>query len=153
MKVDLFLGGPQGRWALAAMPKPALGAVYTWDADIARTAATLGAQIAFQGHKYEGLARADIGLSVHYPKILSPEFIGRYRKIYNIHPGYLPYGRGMYPIFWALWEQTPAGATLHEIDAGIDTGPIVDRIRVRYEDGDTGETLHARVMKAERELF
>jgi len=153
MKIDLFLGGPQGRWALAATPKDALGAIYTWDADIARTAAMLGAQIAFQGHQYEGLARGDVGFSVHYPKILRPEFISHYRKIYNIHPGYLPYGRGMYPVFWALWEQTPAGATLHEIDAGIDTGPIIDQIQVRYDISDTGKTLHDRIMKVERKLF
>jgi len=73
--------------------------------------------------------------------------------MYNLHPGYLPWGRGYYPIFWALWERTPAGATLHEINAGIDEGPIVAQRRVAYSDADTGECLYQRVRAAEQQLF
>ena len=86
-----------------------------------------------------------IGLSVHYPRILKPPLISRYQKIYNVHPGYLPYGRGFYPVFWALWQDTPAGATFHEINAGIDEGAIVSQTRVEYTEADTGGSLHARV--------
>ena len=95
----------------------------------------------------------EIGFSVHYPKILRPHLIERYQKIYNLHPGYLPWGRGFYPVFWALWEQTPAGATLHEINAGVDEGPVVAQTRVPYYPYDTGGSLHERVRAAEEALF
>jgi methionyl-tRNA formyltransferase len=45
--------------------------------------------------------------------------------MYNLHPAYLLWGKDYYPIFWVLWEHTPAGATLHEINEGIDQGKIV----------------------------
>lgn len=100
-----------------------------------------------------GAVESCTGLSVHYPHIFSAAFLARYRKMYNLHPGYLPWGRGFYPVFWALWEHEPAGATLHEIDAGVDTGPVVAQIRVEYTDSDTGVSLHRRVREAEERLF
>jgi methionyl-tRNA formyltransferase len=73
--------------------------------------------------------------------------------MYNLHPGFLPWGRGYYPVFWALWEQTPAGATMHEISPGVDEGPIVAQSRIEITEDDTGGTLHARVVQAEKRLF
>ena len=70
-----------------------------------------------------------------------------------MHPGLLPYGRGTCPVFWALWEGTPAGATLHELTAGITAGPIVEQREVAVLPSDTGERLDDRVQGAARELF
>jgi len=98
-------------------------------------------------------AAAPVGLSVHFPLLFNARAIANYEHIYNIHPGYLPWGRCYYPVFWALWNDEPAGCTLHEIDAGIDTGPIVAQCSVPKYDWDTGGTLHQRVSDAEKGLF
>lgn len=60
--------------------------------------------------------------------ILRPRIFGIPRiGTLNLHPGIAPLIRGRDPIYWALWEQQPAwmGATVHFIDEGIDTGPVL----------------------------
>jgi methionyl-tRNA formyltransferase len=47
--------------------------------------------------------------------------------VINVHPTYLPWGRGIYPILWAAYEGTPQGASIHQIDPGIDSGPVFAR--------------------------
>ena len=44
--------------------------------------------------------------------------------IINLHISFLPWNRGAHPVFWAHFDQTPVGVTIHEIDKGVDTGPI-----------------------------
>ena len=96
----------------------------------------------------------DIGLSILFDYILKDEFIGLFPKgIINLHPAYLPYNRGQYPNVWSIVEQTPAGATLHYVDAGIDTGEIIARTRVSVEPIDTGESLYHKLENASIELF
>ncbi len=52
-------------------------------------------------------------------------------KIINLHPSYLPYGRGIYPILWAAYNNQSFGCTIHLIDDNnIDSGPII--IREKY---------------------
>jgi phosphoribosylglycinamide formyltransferase-1 len=46
-----------------------------------------------------------------------------------------------------------SGCTVHVVRGGYDTGPIIDQLAVRVEDGDTPDTLAARVQAAERELY
>mgnify|MGYP001604181896 CR=1 FL=1 len=43
----------------------------------------------------------------------------------NLHPSYLPYNRGRHSAFWGIYRGTPMGATLHWMDDGLDTGPII----------------------------
>jgi methionyl-tRNA formyltransferase len=71
----------------------------------------------------------------------------------NLHPSYLPYNRGKSPNVWPLIEGTPAGVTLHSMDAEFDTGDIIAQQRVVTEFSDTGETLHKRLEDAQFELF
>lgn len=152
-RLDLFLGGDLGLWCLRRLSTDTIGSVVTVDGEVAKTARGLGLRVVFGDANLADYSPSQNGLSVHYPIILRKDLIAKYAKIYNIHPGFLPWGRGFYPIFWALWENTPAGATLHEITAALDKGPIVDQIRVSYEPHDTGGTLFQRVRKAEQELF
>jgi methionyl-tRNA formyltransferase len=152
-RVDLYLGGGVGLWALRRVSPEDVRRVFTPDGETAREARALGVE-AHEGNANElEFDAAEVGFSVHYPRIIRPHLIAKYRKIYNLHPGYLPWGRGFYPVFWALWEGTPAGATLHEITAGVDEGPVVAQTRVQYTDSDTGGSLHARVREAEERLF
>jgi methionyl-tRNA formyltransferase len=153
-KIDLYLGGELGLWALRQTQGPdEVARVLTFDDEIAAEARALGLEAHTENANAVEFDAAPVGFSVHYPRVIRPHLIEKYRRIYNLHPGYLPWGRGFYPVFWALWEGTPAGATLHEISAGVDEGPVVAQERVEYTEGDTGGSLHARVREAEQRLF
>jgi folate-dependent phosphoribosylglycinamide formyltransferase PurN len=64
---------------------------------------------------------------------------------WNLHKSYLPHYRGMAPSFFALLEGARlVGATLHVVDAGFDTGPILAQVRVPVAQGDTVYSLNRR---------
>ena len=152
-RTDLYLGGDLGSWVLQQIHPTAIGTVVTPDSDLAALARSRDLRVSVDPplvHEFDGVTMA---LSVHYPKILPSQVLGRYRAAYNLHPGYLPWGRGYYPAFWALLEGTPAGATLHQMTERLDAGPIVDQIQVAYSENDTGGSLLQRVREAERSLF
>ncbi|MFI2184589.1 formyltransferase family protein [Streptomyces sioyaensis] len=70
--------------------------------------------------------RCDLVVSVLYNKIIGPALIDATEKIINCHPGRLPQYRGARPVNWALRNSEPLhGVTVHVIDAGIDSGPII----------------------------
>jgi len=101
-----------------------------------------------------GVSRADIGLSVLFGYILRPEFTAVFPKgVVNLHPSYLPYNRGVHPNVWSIVEGTPAGATLHYIDEGVDTGDIIAQRQMSVEPVDTGETLYRKLERLCVELF
>lgn len=152
--LDLLAGGTLGEWALRNASPALVRQVVCLDDRLIGVAAELGHRV-FAGDPHDrAFTPAPAALSVHFPMILRPALIDRYGgAIWNLHPGLLPYGRGMYPVFWALWEGTPAGATLHELTAGLDAGPIVEQREVAVLASDTGGRLHDRVQAAERELF
>jgi methionyl-tRNA formyltransferase len=152
-KVDLFLGNRIGLWMLDYVSVDQIGQVFTFDDEIAQTAYQRGVRVSTENANTTDFSPSSTGLSVHYPRILKPHLISRYERLYNLHPGFLPWGRGFYPVFWALWEQTPAGATLHEIIEGVDEGPVVAQIQVEYDEQDTGGSLHRRVEQAEKQMI
>jgi len=152
-RADLFLGSDIGLWALGEVSPEEILRVYTLDAAIAETASGRGFEVFTSNANEADVPKGEMGLSVHYPVVFTPEFIAGYRAIYNLHPGYLPWGRGFYPVFWAIWEQTPAGATLHEVTSGVDKGPIVAQIRVDPLSSESGGDLHLRVRDAEKAIF
>jgi methionyl-tRNA formyltransferase len=96
----------------------------------------------------------DYIISVHAPYIF-PEECLRIPKlgILNLHPAYLPHNRGWHTPTWAIWDETPYGATLHLMDKTIDTGAIVYHKRMEILPTDTADTLYARVKKLEFEMF
>ena len=97
---------------------------------------------------------AEIGVSVLFGYILRKSVRDLLpRGCVNLHPGYLPYNRGAYPNVWSIVERTPAGATLHYVDDGIDTGDIVAQNRVDVAITDTGESLYRRLEDACFEVF
>lgn len=69
----------------------------------------------------------DFVVSYGYRKIIKEPYLSKYKnRIINIHISLLPFGRGSDPNFWAWFDSTPHGVSIHYIDAGIDTGPIID---------------------------
>ncbi len=147
--MDLLVGGTLGPWAIAQARPAEVTQVVTDDPSLVRLARSRGFAVC-DGQDWQPSPR---GLSVHYQRIVPADTIDRYERLWNLHPGFLPWGRGFYPVFWALWERSPAGATLHEIASRLDAGPIVERIEVPVLPDDTGGSLHTRVQAAEQTLF
>jgi methionyl-tRNA formyltransferase len=71
----------------------------------------------------------------------------------NLHPALLPHNRGKSPNVWSIVEDTPAGVTLHYMDADIDTGGMIAQRRVETDFSDTGKDLHRRLERAQYDLF
>jgi methionyl-tRNA formyltransferase len=151
--VDLYLGGPIGLWALQSVEAASVRRVFTLNDDIAAAARGAGIEAFTENANKVEFAPSPVALSVHYQRLIRAPLLSKYAAAYNLHPGYLPWGRGYYPVFWALWEGTPAGATLHEMVADVDEGPIVAQVRVDTTPEDTGETVYRRVHEAERSIF
>jgi phosphoribosylglycinamide formyltransferase-1 len=90
-----------------------------------------------------------------FMRIMSPEFIKHYKgRILNIHPAILPSFPGLHSQKQALdYGVKYTGCTVHFVDEGIDTGPIILQSVVKVKDGDTEETLAKRILKQEHRIY
>ena len=90
-----------------------------------------------------------------YMRILSDEFVGRWQsRMLNIHPSLLPKYRGLHTYARALEAgDSKAGATVHLVSAELDAGEVLGQAEVAIQPGDTPETLAARVLLAEHQLY
>ena len=90
-----------------------------------------------------------------YMRLLSADFIGAWRgKIINIHPSLLPLFPGLHTHQRAIDAGAKlAGCSVHFVTEGVDEGPLVAQAAVPVLEGDTAETLAARVLKAEHQLY
>ena len=88
-------------------------------------------------------------------RILTPGFVSRYAgRLLNIHPSLLPAFPGLHTHRRALEEGCRfAGATVHQVTAELDHGPILDQAVVPVLPGDTEQTLAARVLTQEHLLY
>ena len=90
-----------------------------------------------------------------FMRILSTEFVRRYRmRIMNIHPALLPSFPGLNAQKKAVeYGVKVSGCTVHFVDEGIDTGPILLQMSVPVLDSDTEYELAERILAAEHELY
>jgi len=90
-----------------------------------------------------------------FMRILSPEFLREYTgRVLNIHPALLPSFPGLHAQRQALqYGVKISGCTVHMVDEGVDTGPILLQRAVEILDGDTEETLSARILEQEHDLY
>ena len=97
----------------------------------------------------------DLVVSAGFMKILGPQFLSRfYGRIVNTHPALLPAFPGAHGVADALaYGVKITGCTVHLVDAGMDTGPILAQQSVAVLDGDNEETLHERIKVTERKLL
>ena len=97
----------------------------------------------------------DILCLAGFMRILTPGFIHRYQgRMLNIHPSLLPKYPGLHTHARALAAgDTQAGCTVHEVTADLDAGPILGQARVPVLPGDTADTLAARVLGMEHQLY
>jgi phosphoribosylglycinamide formyltransferase 1 len=108
-------------------------------------------------HYVEALRAAEVGLVAlaGFMRVLKGEFLRAFEgRIVNIHPSLLPSFPGL-----EAWKQAldygvkATGCTVHFVDAGVDSGPILGQQTVPVLDNDTPETLHQRIHAAEHELY
>lgn len=101
------------------------------------------------------LADHDVELVVcaGYMHLLAPAFLERHTAI-NVHPSLLPAFPGTTPLEDALTAGVAeTGVTVHFVDEGVDSGPVIAREAVPIEPGDTPETLRERVHAVEHRLL
>ena len=88
-----------------------------------------------------------------YMHVLTPTFVERFPAI-NVHPSLLPAFPGAHAVEDALAARArETGATVHFLDEGVDTGPVIAQERVPIHADDTAETLHARIQEVEHRLL
>jgi phosphoribosylglycinamide formyltransferase-1 len=97
----------------------------------------------------------DLIVSAGFMKILGPQFLSHfYGRIINTHPAMLPAFAGAHGVAEALaYGVKVTGCTVHLVDAGTDTGPILAQQPVPVLDGDDEETLHERIKVVERRML
>ena len=100
-------------------------------------------------------ARVDLIVLAGFMRVLKGDFLRAFEgRIINIHPSLLPSFPGL-----EAWKQALdagvrfTGCTVHYVDAGEDSGPIIGQRTVAVLDGDTPEELHQRIHAAEHELY
>ncbi|WP_147945178.1 MULTISPECIES: phosphoribosylglycinamide formyltransferase [Microbispora] len=107
----------------------------------------------------EGLAgriaehKPDLVVSAGFMKILGPRVLGAF-PVVNTHPALLPAFPGAHAVRDALaYGVRVTGCTVHLVDAGVDTGPVIAQEAVPVREGDDEESLHERIKTVERRLL
>ncbi len=100
-------------------------------------------------------ARPELICLAGYMRLLSPDFVARYRgRILNIHPALLPKFPGLDVQRRALEAgELESGCTVHFVDEGTDSGPVILQRRVPILPGDTVATLSARILAEEHRAY
>jgi phosphoribosylglycinamide formyltransferase-1 len=100
-------------------------------------------------------ARVDLIVLAGFMRILKGDFLRAFhQRVVNIHPSLLPAFPGL-----EAWKQAlehgvkVTGCTVHFVDQGVDSGPIIAQETVPVLDGDTSGTLHERIQQAERRIY
>jgi len=84
--------------------------------------------------KIETTEGFDLVISYGYRHILKKPIIESSKApIINLHISYLPWNRGAHPSFWCFFDNTPSGVSIHLIDEGVDTGPILFQRYVNFD--------------------
>jgi methionyl-tRNA formyltransferase len=98
--------------------------------------------------------RPEIGVSALFGYILRAPLLDLLPAgCVNVHPALLPYNRGAFPNVWSIIDGTPAGATVHYIDTGVDTGDIIAQRAVPVTPVDTGGSLYRKLERACLDVF
>lgn len=98
---------------------------------------------------------ADLVVLAGFMRILPGDFVNALTPyLINMHPALLPLYPGAHAVRDALADGAAVtGATVHIVDEGVDTGPIISQVEVEVEPTDTEETLHERIKVVERDLI
>ena len=109
----------------------------------------------FEAELLKNLAEIDLVVLAGFMRILSPEFVKHFTgRLMNIHPSLLPSFKGAHAHRDALeYGVKVSGCTVHFVDEGTDSGPIILQAAVEVKDDDTEETLSARILEKEHIIY
>ena len=90
-----------------------------------------------------------------FMRIISPEFVKKYKnRIINIHPALLPAFPGLNSQKQALeYGAKVSGCSVHFVDSGMDTGPVIIQAVVKINEKDTEEALSKKILKEEHRIY
>ncbi len=109
----------------------------------------------FEAELLKNLTEIDLVVLAGFMRILSPEFVKHFTgRLMNIHPSLLPSFKGAHAHRDALeYGVKVSGCTVHFVDEGTDSGPIILQAAVEVFDNDTEETLSARILEQEHIIY
>lgn len=126
--------------------------LFRWLAEVGEEVTLVEEKLTADSPLLEG---AGLLVSYNYLHLLRPKLIERVnRRILNLHTSLLPWNRGISPNLWSVLDDTPKGVTIHVVDEGLDTGPILLQAEVEIDEEretlrSSYELLHRRI----QELF
>jgi len=105
--------------------------------------------------KYGVTPKSGLVCLAGFMRIISPQFIRKYKnRIMNIHPALLPSFPGLHAQLQAVkYGAKYSGCTVHFVDDGVDTGPVIIQAVVKVEDNDTEKTLSKRILEKEHQMY
>ena len=105
--------------------------------------------------KYGVTPRNGLVCLAGFMRIISPEFVKKYKnRIINIHPALLPAFPGLNSQKQALeYGAKVSGCSVHFVDAGMDTGPVIIQAVVKVNEKDSVESLSKRILKEEHRIY
>jgi phosphoribosylglycinamide formyltransferase 1 len=105
--------------------------------------------------KYDVTPKNGLICLAGFMRIISPQFIRRYKnRIMNIHPALLPSFQGLHAQQQAVkYGAKYSGCTVHFVDEGVDTGPVIIQEVVKVKEGDTERTLSERILVKEHQIY
>jgi phosphoribosylglycinamide formyltransferase-1 len=106
-------------------------------------------------HQYGVTPKSGLICLAGFMRIISVEFVTQYKmRMLNIHPALLPSFPGLHAQKQAIeYGAKVSGCTVHFVDEGVDSGPILLQKAVPVLDVDTEETLSSRILKEEHKLY
>jgi phosphoribosylglycinamide formyltransferase 1 len=151
----------------AGLPVSAVGSNRAGARALERAAAAGIPTAVFELDDYEGREQRDAAMAdwlvrhgvalvvcAGYMHLLRPAFLERFERVVNTHSAPLPEFPGAHPIEDVLASGVKqTAATVHYVDEGVDTGPVIVAEPVPVRDDDTVETLRARVQEVEHRLL
>jgi methionyl-tRNA formyltransferase len=144
--IDFYLGSEIGLWFIHNEKFLDSDRFFTKDEQIMK--------VIERRNKIRGLGEKPLrAMSVHWPDKFDINTIEKYEYFMNIHPGYLPMGRGTYPIFWSIYLNQTAGVSVHQITPKIDHGPILARSLIPFSENESAGELWSKVFKLEKQML
>jgi phosphoribosylglycinamide formyltransferase-1 len=98
---------------------------------------------------------AEVAVLAGYMHLLTRPFLDLFpERVLNVHPSLLPKYPGAHAIEEALAAgETSTGTTVHFVDEGVDSGPIIGQVRVSIREGETADSLRGRIQRVEHWLY
>ena len=96
----------------------------------------------------------DFLLSYGYRYKINNKILKKFKyDCFNLHISYLPWNKGADPNFWSFAENTPRGASIHQINEEIDEGPVIFREKISYKENDTLASSYNFLLESLENIF